>query len=326
MKQISLAAINHDSSKGQLPGFSQFVKRGNNEYATVNYDTSQRKFTIESAQNITTASQLKNVRGLSWAAVLMPRLERSDIWDSIVQPPTPQGVVPMPPIATLICPSDQEVGGNPDIAGLSYSANTGGWDPHEGNGDLDLGPKIGDTVDNGVFFDLAGYDRLGRKGPNARVSNMKDGAGTTLMFAENVFKSYIDQSNNPAFGWPTGSEQQLGVVWVAPPGNTTAPVPNNTVEGQERIGGDTAQLGYYDPQWPRFARPGSSHGSGANVAFCDGHSMYLRDDIDYVVYVQLMTPNGRKCVDTFDHDAKLSTGNSIYSYRSAPPLAEKDYN
>ena len=72
---------------------------------------------------------------------------------------------------------------------------------------------------------------------------------------------------------------------------------------------------------PWFARPASSHGGGANVAFCDGHSQYLRDDIDYVVYVQLMTPNGRKCVDPY---RRLQESHN--AFRSAPPLAEKDYN
>ena len=74
---------------------------------------------------------------------------------------------------------------------------------------------------------------------------------------------------------------------------------------------------------PRFARPASAHGSGANVAFCDGHGMYLRDDIDYVVYQQLLTPNGRKCVNPDDHS---DSGAAMTAFRTAPPLAEKDYN
>src|SRR3954463_14999279 len=35
LKQIGLAAIGHDSARGQLPGFSQFVKRSQSEYADV---------------------------------------------------------------------------------------------------------------------------------------------------------------------------------------------------------------------------------------------------------------------------------------------------
>jgi prepilin-type processing-associated H-X9-DG protein len=102
------------------------------------------------------------------------------------------------------------------------------------------------------------------------------------------------------------------------------------VNDQERIGADSAQLGVFDPTIPRFARPASAHGSGANIAFCDGHSQYLRDDIDYVVYVQLMTPNGRKCEDASSHRGpntqSLPANDPIRVYRTAPPLAEKDYN
>jgi hypothetical protein len=63
-----------------------------------------------------------------------------------------------------------------------------------------------------------------------------------------------------------------------------------------------------------------------NVAYCDGHSEFLRDDIDYKIYQQLMTPNGRKCADPTDHAKDTTPPNgSIYQFRSAPPLAEKDY-
>ena len=325
LKQISLAAFNYESAKGHLPGFSQFVKRGKAEYANIGYNTALRKFTIGSA-DVKTANDLTSVSGLSWAVVLMPEIERSDIWDSIVDPPTARAAVPMPPVKALICPSDQEVSGNLDIAGLSYSANTGGWD-RDANYEFLLPkpskPKVGDVIENGVFFDLAEYERHSKKGPKVRTSNIDDGAATTLMFVENVFKSYTDDSGVPVFGWLGGNEQQMGAVWVAP-ATGTAPAPTNAIDGQERIDGNQASLGYYDSAWPRFARPGSSHSSGANVAFCDGHTMYLRDDIDYVVYVQLMTPN-RPSVRYSDWTKNLASGDSVYTYRNAPPLAEKDY-
>jgi hypothetical protein len=62
-----------------------------------------------------------------------------------------------------------------------------------------------------------------------------------------------------------------------------------------------------------------------NVAYCDGHGDFLRDDIDYKVYQALMTPNGRKCVDPAGHPNDTAKGQSIYEFRNAPPLAEKDY-
>lgn len=41
-----------------------------------------------------------------------------------------------------------------------------------------------------------------------------------------------------------------------------------------------------------FARPASFHQGGVVAAFADGHTTFLSQDIDYVVYCQLMTPNG----------------------------------
>jgi prepilin-type processing-associated H-X9-DG protein len=317
LKQISLAAISHDSSRGQLPGFSQLVKRSTSEYADVDYDAAQRKFTV-----ITSTGNLANIAGMSWAAMLTNKLERGgDIWDGIVNPPDKNVPVLMPPLPVFICPSDPEIGGQPDIAGLSYSANTGGWDRNSSGAFLYTPPsQYGDTIDNGVFMDLAEYERNGVRGPVARVGAIKDGAGTTLMFAENINKTYFT-GNTPQFGWLTGREQQLGIVWVVPT-TGTAPVPGNTINDQERINGNEAQLINFDPSYPRFARPASAHGGGANVAFCDGHCVYLRDDIDYIVYVQLMTPNGRKCVDAANHG---NNNTAITAYKTAPPLADTDY-
>ena len=324
MKQLSLAAIAHESSKQQFPGLTQFVRRGgtigaNKEYANINYG--DRKFTVES-KGAASPSDLQNVTGLSWATILLPRLERGDIWDSIVQPPT-SDPVPMPKLADFECPADTDTTSQPDVAGLSYSANSGGWDPHTSN-DLDFTNGRGDTLDNGVFFDLAGYDRQSKKGLVSRLGTMKDGAGTTIMLAENIHKTYVDDSNNPVFSW-LGNwknrdwvEQELGVVWVVPADGSTVPQP---IE-QERISGDILAAGVYDPTTPRFARPASSHGSGATIAFCDGHAMYLRDDIDYKVYQALMTPNGRKCVNPAN--PTVITG-AIGGFRAAPPLAQKDY-
>ena len=41
----------------------------------------------------------------------------------------------------------------------------------------------------------------------------------------------------------------------------------------------------------------SNHGGGAVVTFCDGHSQFLRDDIDGSVFKALVTPDGGEKVD-----------------------------
>jgi prepilin-type processing-associated H-X9-DG protein/prepilin-type N-terminal cleavage/methylation domain-containing protein len=349
LKQLGLATFSHDTSKGQVPGLTQFIKRSSTEYANVGYDSTNRKFTVVPATTSSppTASQLQGIAGFSWATMLLPRIERSDIWDQIISPPRDgSGVaqpVQIPPVDTFVCPSDRDVTTQPDIPGLSYSGNSGGWDPRDSSGKpvvTTTNPIQGDTAENGVFQDMAGYDRIGARAPKVRLGAINDGSATTLLYAENIHKSYDPTSavsSAPAFAWLGGDwasgsvEQQLGFVWVVPltAGATSPSQPVSTsVNDQEAINRDTAPTPLspqYDPKIPRYARPASAHSGGVNVAFCDGHGDFLRDDIDYAVYQQLMTPWGRKCVDPADHNKGTAVGGTIYQFRNGPPLAEKDW-
>jgi prepilin-type processing-associated H-X9-DG protein len=143
----------------------------------------------------------------------------------------------------------------------------------------------------------------------------------TILLSENMHKNYDDPSI--PFTWLAGTEQQLGIVWVVPPGSNTSPTSGTGIDQQEPINvvPATAQIpGDFAPGIPRFARPSSNHGEGAVVAYCDGHVEFLRDDIDYTVYQRLLTSNGRKCVDPRDH-----TSTETDKFRVLPPLSEKDY-
>src|SRR4051794_6370465 len=223
LKNIALAAVHYDSSKGQLPGYSQFIKRSKTDYANVSYDNSSRKFVVITTPSSTSLNQ---IAGFSWATMLLPQLERSDIFDQIVQPAlatdgNPNSAIPtqIPPMNTFVCPSDQDVASQPDLAGITYIGNTGAWDRDGvGAGSKFLVPPYGDTADNGIFFSVADYERIPNAGkaPKTRISNIKDGAGTTLMFSENIHKSYEATSQSggaPAFSWLfgslVGSEQQF---------------------------------------------------------------------------------------------------------------------
>jgi prepilin-type processing-associated H-X9-DG protein/prepilin-type N-terminal cleavage/methylation domain-containing protein len=346
LKQLGLATFSYDSSKGQVPGLTQFIKRSSTEYANVGYDPTSRKFTVTSFPT-PTPSQLQSIAGFGWATMLLSRIERSDIWDQIISPPRKTSGeaedVFIPPIDTFVCPSDRDVTTQPDLPGLSYSGNSGGWDPRDGSGKpivTTTGTIQGDTAENGVFHDMAGYDRIGQRAPKVRLGAINDGSATTLLFAENIHKSYDATGaigGAPAFGWLGGDwttgavEQQLGFVWVVPtPAGATSPAQpvGISVNDQEAINRDTASAPLspqYKPTIPRYARPASAHSGGVNVAFCDGHGDFLRDDIDYTVYQQLMTPWGRKCVDPADHNNGTASGGTIYKFRNGPPLAEKDW-
>ena len=220
-------------------------------------------------------------------------------------------------MAVFVCPEDQEIQAQPDLAGLTYVVNSGGWDPRTSNGGLDLSTNKGDTENNGLLFDLAGYERLSKKAPVTRIGNIKDGSGTTLLLSENNHKSYIGSAASaPLFSWLFGTEQQLGMVWVPayPPQSGTGPT------NQERIGDDADQVNFAS-NIPRFARPSSGHTSGVNAAFCDSHARFIADTIDYKVYFQLITPNGRKAVDPEDW---TNNGSPMPQFRAAPPLSEGD--
>lgn len=341
LKQIGLATVNYESAKGQMPGMTQFIKRGNREYANIDYDTTSRKFKITSfktAANVATAAELNQISAFSWATMLLPRIERTDIWDLLVAPPRNASgeaePVLIPPIDVFICPDDRDITTQPDLPGLTYVGNTGGWDPHttpSPTSPLNVTADIGDTADNGVLHDVAGYERLTppQKAPKVRMSNINDGAGTTLLYTENIHKTYDSQvaSGAPAFAWLFGSEQQIGFVWVVPVSGTSPAQPvGNNVSDQEAL--NRADATTFPVNIPRYARPASAHGGGMNVSFCDGHGEFLRDDIDYAVYQQLMTPWGRKCVDPANHKLGVTppvTTHPIYQFRNGPPLAEKDY-
>jgi hypothetical protein len=57
------------------------------------------------------------------------------------------------------------------------------------------------------------------------------------------------------------------------------------------------------------------------VIFADGHGSSLQPTIDYLVYQQLLTPNGAKCVDPSDWNTIPA---AINAYRKAPLISEKD--
>jgi prepilin-type N-terminal cleavage/methylation domain-containing protein/prepilin-type processing-associated H-X9-DG protein len=333
LKNVGLAMIAHDSSRGELPGLTEFVKRNKTTYAIHRYEPSPiNKFVV--VEDVPAdLNELTTYSSFSWAAQLLPRLERQDIWDQIQRPPSTDPV-PIPAVEVFICPSDQEANAAADFPALTYSVNSGAWDRN------DDGDFVGDSPANGVFANLADYERYPTvgKAPKSRISKIPDGAGTTLMLAENINKTYsVTGEPTPRFSYlgvphPNGrlpAEQQLGIVWVA---ETTPVADSNVTDGndtsgllnQEAINGNVEDIVTFEADRPRFARPAGAHGGGVNVVFCDGHGSFVREDIDYIVYQQLLTSQGRKSVDPAANPISPPSAD-IEDFRAAPPLAEGDY-
>lgn len=341
LKQIGLALVAFDTSKQRLPGYAQLVKRANDTWVRGIVNTDNR---IEVENAIDTAVPFTppaTAWDISWAAMILPNMDRQDIWDQMVNPKVArsvtaavrEGILEIRPIAAYTCPSDTDATSNVNLAALSYIANTGAWD-WDGvvsSASFLFPPGEGDTTDNGLFQNQAAYLRVvpPKTPPQMQIGKIRDGASTTIMVSENDNKDYEPTAaNQPYFTWlggdgiDFGTEQQLGFVWVV----SENPQPGNTITNQERINRDSTNPPTWDPQLPDFARPASHHSGGVNVVFADGHTQYLREDVDYLVYQRLMTPNGKNCVDPVAWGMPVgSSPPPIVTFRRAAPLSEADY-
>jgi prepilin-type processing-associated H-X9-DG protein len=138
------------------------------------------------------------------------------------------------------------------------------------------------------------------------LSKIPDGASNTLMLSENTAAfHYTDEQNTSSsttykqYASAPNAECGTGIVWDAtvdtakptasPAEQINGSGPPETKKFQYQIGymNGISNFGSAQSYW--FARPSSLHGGGVNAAFCDGGVRFLRDDIDYNVYQQLMT-------------------------------------
>lgn len=317
-KQLALAMIAHDSAKGNLPGYAQYQNRST---PTIWIQAKSISGSV-GVESVAGDPVIEKATPISWAAVLLPRMEQQAYWDQLIDKDL---TVPIKLIESFLCPADTDVQSRRDLGALSYSANTGGWDYNASKIFL-KGNGIGDVLANGVFFNRA------EGGPQSRLGNMKDGMHLTIMLTENIHKDYGSSVVTPGatFTWLSGTEQQVGVVWVAPPNPSSpdaqpAPVVGNGIDQQEPINRVDPAITTFDATIPRFARPSSNHGDGAVVAFCDGHVEFLRANIDYVTYQRLLTSSGRKCVNPQDWAAQLGNNQTMWKFQRAAPLTESDF-
>jgi prepilin-type N-terminal cleavage/methylation domain-containing protein/prepilin-type processing-associated H-X9-DG protein len=241
--QQAMAAGRFDAGSGYLPGWR-------NQSPNAGYRTAQ----INTPQ---------------WAVLLLPFLERNDIYQQWVG-----GAFPGPYLNSLICPTS--VPATQNLAFLSYAANVG----TAGN----VGTGFNNRND-GVMTDISGTSRNALSTLRTSLDDIseQDGTSNTILLGEKCGPMILDVTewnviptnalwtqDFPGFGLATDSPPD-----VASPPSRVINSPNDAAPGV------------------RF-QPSSKHSGGVVVAFCDGHTGFLDQTLGSAVYAQLLSSNNSR--------------------------------
>lgn len=301
IKQLQLAMTSYDSQKNRLPGYINELVNPNG---------------TKDAQKRPTVG-----RRASWVVMAFPYMEQVPLWDQWNNfDSTPLAAAPAPGIEGLVCPSHPpETPSNPWLAyvgnaGQAFSDATRNNDKHEyaGNGvffDDNQNPNLGPTDGRGDENNALDFPRIQM---SINYIQSADGTSKTMMISENLHAIYWAYDNDNI----VDTKHIFGFIWK----NPTSSQPLQ----YERINGDK----YYDknpepmsmsefaatptpaaPKYESYGYPTSGHPGVVNVAFCDGHLGTMNENIDPLVYAQLMTTNRNK--------SKLVDG------KQTPPVADR---
>jgi prepilin-type N-terminal cleavage/methylation domain-containing protein len=241
---------------------------------------------------------------VSWPVLLLPGLERNDIyklWEKNSEVATgqlqPAGISP-PFVSVFACPSTSM---NQQNCSLSYAGNLG-------VGVVDKSQSRND----GVFFDTVGAPGS-YAGARTNLDYISSGDGTSMTL---LYSEKSGRQDTPITEPPPSEDYQARydtaplvatasylfvrpidqTLWDAPQSN--APIPGFGVPQPSATGSATATKPSDSVINSRvkdvnggYGRPSSQHSSGVLVAFCDGHTRFISDSLDWMVYCQLLTPN-----------------------------------
>jgi len=190
---------------------------------------------------------------VSWMVLILPHVERNDLYRAWQDPA--DGRVMLGFLREACCPSDPPAQTGAGAVPLTYVVNAGN----------DFGTQIREF---GVFSD--GSHQMG----TAYLTG-HDGTTNTLMLSENVCApGAIRVWATPIPPNCAPGVDSVGFLW------SVGLVPDSQYKINQEIDG-------HQP------RPSSRHPGGVVATFCDGHHQFLREDIDYLTYQHLMTPDGQ---------------------------------
>jgi prepilin-type processing-associated H-X9-DG protein len=228
---------------------------------------------------------------VSWVVKILPYLERTDIYQLYREPQraAAAGVdARQIYLDLLVCPSAVPSGRRQTSPPpCNYVVNSGRQDVVARPTNQSVAGYPADWRANGVFFNVYHDDSENPAGTTlVSVSQdyivEHDGSSQTVMLSERIDAGSYSILPSSALD----AEAALGCVWW----------PSNSDQAPFEPPTDSLRInGPYDQVPIHRARPSSKHPGVVMVAFCDGHSRSIREDIDYGIWCLLQTPNGRAC-------------------------------
>ena len=203
----------------------------------------------------------------SWPVMLLPFMERNDIFSAWSN----GTLASFPYVTAFVCPSSPPDSMTSPV--LAYVGNVGLFDhPTLATGVLaDALPRTNQTPS------IAGL--------SADDIASRDGTAFTLLFSEECgINATVSAWNNGRTGIASNSPRPQAAAFGTAPLlpmfgiNPTVPnpLPPKVINGPAAISSYT---------------PSSNHPGGAVVAFCDGHTGFLKDSLGANVYAQLLSSN-----------------------------------
>ena len=243
LEQLGIACVAYDGAKGKLPGWSN--------------------------SHPSAAASVVSAR-VGWAVVLLPNLERNDVFDAW-SAATPNQVGPHLPLLT--CPTSPP--DSMDSATLAYAGNAG----------TTIVASAIQVKGDGVMTARKAGTHFNAAQMSLDMITGNDGTATTLIFGEKNGPN-ITQGN-----WTTLVNDVNDVSSTQILLNDTAAWGNNAGFGFLSSTSVTFASAPINSTNSNNAKvyPSSNHPGGAIFCFCDGHTKFISDSCSGNVYGQLLS-------------------------------------
>ncbi len=203
-------------------------------------------------------------------------------------------------VGVFLCPSDAKAGPDPTSGPTNYvfctgdglASSVGVGDPTGANGGFILGmPQSMASLVDGSSNTAAASEQLVGIGIGSQSSGTPVPGDVRRLFVLDSGGA-PDLNGGCATAAASGWELDKGVGWWE--GGMRSTLYNHALTPNSKVANDC--LGPMNPLRPGFKAPRSLHPGGANVLFCDGHVMFVKDTVNVVPWRALGTRNGGEVI------------------------------